>query len=147
MDPRLYILAGTFLLLVVSFAYLAIAAARSRREREAASEVLARLAHEETDGEIQADGDIAEIEWPMEGDSATHDALSTPLRIGDWRPGTAPAGASKGYSGPLAQPVAEEPTGPSVGTPPEEPKRELAEEAVEDVLHVLLGGLPLGLLR
>ena len=149
MDPRLYILAGTFLLLVVSFAYLAIAAARSRREREAASEVLARLAHEETDGEIQADGDIAEIEWPMEGESATHDALSTPLRIGDWRPGTAPAEASKGYAGPRAQPVAEEPSSrspePSAEEPPsrslepspEEPEREPAEQDVEHVLDTL----------
>ncbi len=137
MDPRLYIVAGTFILLLGSLVYLLVAASRSRKEHEAARAVLVGLGRDEERDTDREAGEPVEIDWPESGTPAAQDVLSAPLRIGDWRPEPSAEGSPAGYTGPSAPVVPDEQQAHAADAEPEASPEPAVVAEVERVPETL----------
>ncbi len=120
MDYRLYILAGTFLLLIVAIVTFFVTLARSRRAEEPMGGYAAAPAKyaalPPANARVVHDNSLAGLEVPVAPDAPSA-ALLTPLRTGEWMPPERPAPAEKLPDISLAERVAEFAPAPSVPEP------------------------------
>jgi len=148
MDPRLYMLAGTFAVLVIALVAIIVSAVRNSRRRhhdpdEVPSEPFERPAPPSTsDHPVDTSLDGLELDVPSDSPSAV---LLTPLRTGEWHPPEVPAPATSlpqaslyarvasfeaetGIAAPAAPAPLPEPTPAQLPEPAPEP---LAEQPLE----------------
>ena len=97
MDPRLYMLAGTFALLVIALVAITVSAVRKSRRRHHDPDEVPSVPIEspalppDLDQPVETSLDEPELDVPADSPST---ALLTPLRIGEWCPPEEPAPAA-----------------------------------------------------